>query len=790
MPKQLYKITMFHGGLNNNSDARDIAENELSESTDIMVDEVGKIRTIGSNIAHVSSTPEDDQATGWTGTLIAGYGLLKFSHDRTGAEDAGNGGGSGEAETGDDYLAIYDGNDGQIWIYSKNEDAWDDDAASANNGPIDIGSSNTNTAQVSFYEVDGSLRVCDGNFSNSNTNKWYGYVKRSHFGSLVTGAAADAYDGWYSYDQGLSAPADGYVGVLSGTATSSGTNTNTVLESSTSIFTETIGSMSGLNYASSTHRIINKNENVFTNIVNRLADNQITTGDLGGGGDWESDAFVMVPGAGRGFFINIAASGSGGSIPAGDYQFGQTYLYDAEPGEFAAQESTIDVMLGGVVIASGEKITTNGIYYTSPTNSTRITGGRIYIRQYGTDEEWVLYCEVSLKNGVRINSARSYNAWEHIDDDVTATKVAVTATIGTISSLQSITYEALNQGLSPDASTVSAKWKTAVVANRTVYIGNVQYDGIVYGDAIFKSPAYKYVMFTKDGMLETSIRDGDSIIKLETYADRLLIFKKNKMELLNVSREIEFLEDTFANKGVSNNTSTCITDFGIAWVNEFGCYLYDGQKVHNLLEKEGRQIIKESTWATFISSPMIGYLPKKRQLIVVDDVSTAGSGFIYLYDLVTRSWTKGSSATFANQIKTNFITDWNGDLVHAHTNGTVVKWDDSSSTSAAVDIRTKDIDFQNPGQVKRIYKFYITHRGSASNIQLAYSIDGNAGTFTEAGSELSATSPTTDWTTTTIAPSSAFNCYSLVLKLFSDGTTPANFEINDITIVYRLKGQR
>ena len=81
---------------------------------------------------------------------------------------------------------------------------------------------------------------------------------------------------------------------------------------------------------------------------------------------------------------------------------------------------------------------------------------------------------------------------------------------------------------------------------------------------------------------------------------------------------------------------------------------------------------------------------------------------IYLYDLVTRSWTKGSSATFANQIKTNFITDWNGDLVHAHTNGTVVKWDDSSSTSAAVDIRTKDIDFQNPGQVKRIYKFYIT----------------------------------------------------------------------------------
>ena len=38
MPKQIYKITQFHGGLNSNSDARDIAESELSAATDVMVD--------------------------------------------------------------------------------------------------------------------------------------------------------------------------------------------------------------------------------------------------------------------------------------------------------------------------------------------------------------------------------------------------------------------------------------------------------------------------------------------------------------------------------------------------------------------------------------------------------------------------------------------------------------------------------------------------------------------------------------------------------------------------------
>jgi hypothetical protein len=272
-----------------------------------------------------------------------------------------------------------------------------------------------------------------------------------------------------------------------------------------------------------------------------------------------------------------------------------------------------------------------------------------------------------------------------------------------------------------------------------------------------------------------------------------LIFKKNKLELLNISQEVEFLEDTFRHKGVSHPAATCTTDFGIAWVNKQGCYLYDGQKVSNLLEKGGRQIIKESLWATFTTNePMIGYIPKKRQLLVVDDNTSTGTGNIFLYDLVTQSWVKGADATITSNDLTNFVTDWNGDLVYAHTDdtGKVLKWSDAAEASAVVDIKTKDIDFGEPAVTKRIYKFYITHRGSASNIQLSYSKDGNAGTFTPAGSELPATSPVTDWVTTAITPTT-FSCTSLRLRLFSQTTTtPANFEINDISIVFRLKGQR
>ena len=77
MPKAIWKIEKFEGGLNTSSDPRDIADNELSIAVDIMVDENGKIRLMGSNVAHASNSH-----TPPTVTIQPGYGLFMFSHDR------------------------------------------------------------------------------------------------------------------------------------------------------------------------------------------------------------------------------------------------------------------------------------------------------------------------------------------------------------------------------------------------------------------------------------------------------------------------------------------------------------------------------------------------------------------------------------------------------------------------------------------------------------------------------------------------------------------------------------
>ena len=163
MPKQIYKIEHFHGGLNSNSDPRDISTTELSSATDVMVDEVGSIRTIGN----IQATYETLDNAGATVTEIAGAGFFQFDHDRTGAEDAG----TSELETGDSYLALYDDNDAEIWVYSKAVTNWDDDVAVNEHGVITFdGKGTSGAAKPVFTSIDGAVRVSSGEFSSYDSN--------------------------------------------------------------------------------------------------------------------------------------------------------------------------------------------------------------------------------------------------------------------------------------------------------------------------------------------------------------------------------------------------------------------------------------------------------------------------------------------------------------------------------------------------------------------------------------------------------------------------------------------
>ncbi len=743
---------------------------------------------------HFTITAADDVDTTTTqGEIIIDDLLLQ----RIGTAD--------DAETGDDYLVMADADAAaNLDIYSSTNDVWGVEA-------IDLGS--TTGMKPVFYNADGALRVSDGNFGAANQNKWFGYIKQTHFNGITPGGAADAYDSWYTKSLDLAKPTKGLYGQTVAFTDTTAAAPTTQIEFQGTTTNDFVGwTITGDGYIA-TDSDSNSQARIISGVTS--GNDSLTTETNSDG--WGGESIRIFPPAGSGWNVYLKQSSTTGSWPGQDYQVGTTFIYQGNQESEILNISERPNASRLESIASGFAIDF-AIYATSPYDPFLI-GGRVYVRKFGTDDAWVLLADISLVNGVRTDLTSDYTAWS-LDGSVdNAHNNAPDNVYCYVESMTAVdpspwTYEAINGYRSDESVDIGAAgegFKTAVVANRQTYIGNVRrehLDGITRteGDAMYKSMPGKFDTFPFARKIEASVQDGDEIVKLEEYADRILQFKKHKMHLINISQDLEFLEDTFIHKGILVPNAACKTDFGIAWANENGCYLYDGKGVRNLLEKKGMQVVKESTWRSFLgAAPMVGYAPKERQLIIGKTAGSEGVGDIFLYDMVSQSWVQGDSKFTDSKKQTNLVVDWDHDLVHAHSNdvGTVLKWDATPVTTTAISFKTKDIDFGQPAVRKKIYKVYVSYKGDGGEITVNYGTNGNStmtGQFYITGSSGASTKAnaadlciyngdvgTNDWVLAELRPSSSINnIYSFQLK-FDGGTTDANFEINDISIVYRVK---
>jgi len=857
MPKQIIEINPFHGGLNNNGDPRDIRVEELSQAQDIMVDEIGKVRTMGSHVAHDAGSKSV--------TITEGHGLFYFSHDRLGAQDAPAAGNA----TGDDYLALANSDAGaDIEIYSNEDTSWSSGARIVlGDGTSDAG------MKAVYYYADGNLRVGDGAFGSDKRVQWYGYINRQFYGDGSTGyGTGDADNGWIvnTWHTGNASleplKAQRVMGFFGASQSPDTTEPVTI---------DVDGGSLSYRDCSGDAKPKSEDDTVKLKVTwSAAADSVTDASDTTGGftyfcsagdtlifhGSTANDKvmFTVKLVTTTVIFFNEAVTGSeaddtpfcynlskslwfNSEYP--NFEFALSTLYDDEKQEsplFICEDiycnydgnfidktgasggagSTASSLTPHDIVRASNgfgklKIDfhtfanftgdstdgSTGLHDVSP----RVSGFKIYMRREG-QTTWYLQSEIDITKGGKWFERGGYNMWDVSEEISNAAHCEgeYTESMRQIETYETETgYDQENPNIGFNADGLG--FKTAVVANRRAYVGNVSIkdeSGIVHvkPDAILKSRVNSFDAFSIRDIIEATVNDGSDIVKLEEYADRLLEFKKDKMTLINISQSVEFLEDTFMHKGVAVPSATCKTDYGVAWVNENGCYLYDGKQVNDLLEKGGMQIIKESEWRSFIgTTPMIGYLPKKRQLIVAKSAGTgSGNGDIYLYDLVTKSWVQGDSKLTDNQIQTNFITDWNGDLVHAHTSttGTVVKWDDASAATSNLLFATKDMTFGQPGQRKKLHKVYITYKGDASSLVVKYAIDGetDSSDFLQFNStdtplaDKSSAENLESWHLAELKPttsSDANNLYSA--KFHLSGTAGAGFEINDINVVFRMK---
>ena len=679
MPKQVFKIDRFDGGINDASDPRDIADSQMVSAVGIDVSKHGKLRLLGrfeqwGDHTQVLRTHATDLETS---TTQVGAGLLTFSADWTGGNEAG----TSQTDTitmqeDTDYIAVWSNSRSRVYIWESSDGLWGLDAADY----VEPGGS---TKGPTMYVVDGGLRVVDGKFNGVFLNRILMPIKRTDF--KVGGSATYGHYPWAEWvwaEQKFTAP----------------------------------------EYENSAFRIQDLDDGPVSNYEGENGDNTAT------------DPFVS---------LDCHADATAGSWPStSKIQFYYSYVYEGMQ-ESAVTQMDLDtrvsldapayrfeVRLRVGQQAGGSSKHNFALWGASDGRGPRIIGVRIYWTEPLTDiaTERFLLWEGFFEKGWRFaNKLGDYSAWG--DATLTGLSGSVTKYYATaIPDADEVydapfdveTYRTLN-GYEP-GETVSAKFKTATVANRVVYAGNVFQDGAYYPDRILKSAVNRFDIFPESRFLDVTVNDGDSIIALMEFGDRLLEFKRRSVSIINIQGGQEFLEGTYRFKGLISESGVCKTEFGIVWANENGCYLYDGRQINDLLEKNGIRVISQDTWSTFIQDPSVGYAPKFNKIIIRPEVSNvvASDNDAYIYDTITKAWTKTmANAAGHTSMSSNFQVDHNNDLIYAfgHSSapdGHLSKWNDDPAGQTSMEWISKDIDFGTPAVRKKVYKAYITYKSPDS----------------------------------------------------------------------------
>jgi len=485
---------------------------------------------------------------------------------------------------------------------------------------------------------------------------------------------------------------------------------------------------------------------------------------------------------------------TGGGWEAGSYEFCHTIvdLQDNETLPQTPKDSLFGITTGAYFTNVGFRIKDTG-FSALNTGYKNEKGVRVYTRKKDGNGRWILFLDVDYERGIRKNLFEEFVEFTHPSDtdfaDVTGLDI-VNPSLDT--------YESIN-GYSQDEESIDfgtkGGFKAATICARRAWVGNVRKNDVVFDDRIYYSPVNRFSTFPDSNFLDIGINDGDSFTALHSLGNRLLTFKQRKLYVINISSTSEagwYLEAEYDGMGCRQQESVCKTPFGVCWVNDDGVYIFDGQST----PKELTVNLDDATWRTNQSTknPAIGYNNKYKQLNVVQD--TAADTDVFVFDFPTQGWSLTKS--IGSSGISNFIPSYDGlyYLEYSSSNGKTVKVLTGDVGTKLIDLRTKDVDFGNPGLVKRVKKVYVTVKNenyveltntTHKKLVLSYAKDG-----TEDYTDLTAQLIDSDKYKTLVYTINQ-DVESITLKLTATNVNTPNtgtLNINDINIDYRQTNKR
>ena len=626
MPIEILKKEKFEKGLITYQDSRDLDESSLANATNVMCDLLGKVRQMGKEQVHTNAP----QAL--LGSLTPGYGIFAFNADY----DVTN-----NSVSPTRLIAYQNGNN--VNIYDSTENA----------NEFSLGGG-TLPAKPVFYYIDGNLRTSDANFNNTSHSyvRTYGFISKTWFSGETHSELIHTAD----WNQGsLGGGLDAYIYPPTNSESASGNL---------------------------------RSDEDFASHIDSLA------GHIG-------------------LEISVEDSGNGEWIADGEtsYKFGVNFIYDGD------QESPItnftDIFNPDAAGYSDDfvlKIKPSVIVHNTPTAfDPRIKGYKLWLTGDSSgDFDDPLYLAYyffgdSSTDLAYVESHRGdkQTVFSEIDAGGGVERI-VPSSFLEIPTMPALTYALLNPGQSHQSKTTASKFKASIIANRRIYIGGIERIGFdissintgsqqsayrqpalitsydINADRMLRSPVNRFDIFPNENIIDVAVNDGESITALEIFADRIFQFKERTLYIINISSDYEYLEAEHKYKGISEPYQVIKTEYGIAWVNKNGCYLYtEKEGLTNLIDGkldlvkpkpsnvEGLDLDDVEGWQAFVGeSAMLGYIPDLKQLVVFQGPHNAyGSGNVMVYDLRTGSWSRGIDAV-SPTYKSNIITNYGDNCLY------------------------------------------------------------------------------------------------------------------------------
>jgi len=519
-----------------------------------------------------------------------------------------------------------------------------------------------------------------------------------------------------------------------------------------------------------------------------------TNGDCVDGGT--TPAVSTYPTAGNGFDFNISNNtGVDGLIPAGSYEFAQTFIYDNNQESLPTEYSTVVT----VDDTDDLKVFSVNIGTTGPFDP-RISGGRIYIREQNVDTEWSFLVDINLTKGCRTRLTDTYTSWS---DAGSSTYSCPTTSAGgnfIIKEMSFLTYETINGYPSSIFSNALGDageyWKDSVVTNNRAFICNITMKDENQGatkaesttksfpDRIMYSMPNRYDTFPSFNFIEAAKGDADGYVAIDSFADRILAFKTYSMDIINISSPSDsnwFLEDSKKYMGIEHPELVKRTQYGLVWANKQGLYLYDGNSIRNLSENS----ISDSTWAAHVDYlSTIIYDEQESMIFVIKNSNSDGDA--YMCDLKKGTFTFiDDFVLVSNDGITNSVDTEDNNTYIAHDEGDTVdfyKLHRTPSKHSDVEIITKNIDFGDPNISKKVYAIYMTYKSDTLSIadKVYYSTDGGTNWVVTSGPD---SVGTTTWLKGKWVIATPPTTSKVMIKI--DTGSSSGIYINDIGIEYR-----